>query len=205
MPNICSLESYVDDSKLYISFPVKDIDIVAGQLTEDLRRIGAWCCANSLLINPDKTKLLLLGTRQMLGKIPDDIHVTLLGKQIYPVSSAKDLGIIIDASLTYDEHVTNLVSSCAASLCQINRIKYVLDRQTLITIMKAVVFCKLYYCSSLWANSSAERNLKKLQRVQNFAARIVTGTKKHEHILPVLRELSWLPIHLAVQGYCYGL
>ena len=68
MPNICSLESYVDDSKLYISFPVKDIDIAAGQLTEDLRRIAAWCCANSLLINPDKTKLLLLGTSQMLRK-----------------------------------------------------------------------------------------------------------------------------------------
>ena len=47
----------------------------------------------------------------MLHKIPDDIHVTLLGKQIYPVSSAKDLGTVIDASLTYNEHVTNLVSS----------------------------------------------------------------------------------------------
>ena len=138
--------------------------------------------------------LLLLGTRQMLHKIPDDIHVTLLGKLIYPVSSAKDLGIVIGASLTYDEHVTNLVSSCAVSLCQINRIKYVLDRQTLITIIKALVFSKLYYCSSVWANSS-KRNLKKLQRVQIFA-RIITGTKKHEHISPVLRELNWLPIHL---------
>ena len=193
MPNICSLESYVADSKLYISFPVKNIDIVAGQLTEDLRKIAAWCCANSLLISPDKTKLLLLGTRQMLRKIPDDIHVTLLGKQIYPVSSAKDLGITIDASLTYDEHVTNLVSSCTSSLCQINRIKYILDRQTIITIIKALVFSKLHYCSSVWAN------LKKLQRVQNFAARIITGTKKNEDISPVLRELNCLPIHLAVQ------
>ena len=94
--------------------------------------------------------------------------------------------------------MTNLVSSCAASLCQINRIKHVLDRQTLITIIKALVFSKLYYCSSVWANSS-KRNLKKLQRVQNFAARIITGTKKHEHISPVLQELNWLPIHLAVQ------
>ena len=110
-----TLELSSADSKLCVSFPVKNIDIVAGQLTEDLRRIAAWCCANSLLINPDKAKLLLLGTRQMLRKIPDDIHVTLLGKQIYPVSSAKDLGITIDASLTYDEHVTNLVSSCTSS------------------------------------------------------------------------------------------
>ena len=134
----------------------------------------------------------------MLRKIPDDIHVTLLGKQIYPVSSAKDLGITLYASLTYDEHMTNLVSSCATSLCQINRIKYVLARQTLITIIKALLFGKLYYCSSVWANSSM-RNLKKLQRVQHFAACIVTVTKKHEHISPVLRELNWLPIHLAVQ------
>ena len=134
----------------------------------------------------------------MLRKIPDDIHVTLLRKQIYRVSSAKDLGITIDASLTYDEHVTNLVSSCAASLCQINRIKYVLDRQTLITIIEGLVFSKLYYCSSVWANSS-KRNLKKLQRVQNFAAHIITGTKKNEHISPLLRELNWIPIYLAVQ------
>ena len=94
--------------------------------------------------------------------------------------------------------MTNLVSSCAASLGQINRIKYILDRQTLITIIKSLIFSKLYYCSSVWANSS-KRNLKKVQRVQNFAARIIAGTKKHEHISPVLRELNWLPIHLAFQ------
>ena len=100
------------------------------------------------MINPDKTKLLLLGTHQKLCKIPDNFQLlTLLGKQIYvyPVSSAKDLGITINASLTYDEHVTNLVSSCAASLFQFNRIKHGLDRKTLITIIiiKALVFSKL--------------------------------------------------------------
>ena len=174
--NICSLESYVDDSKLYISFPMKDIDIVAEQLTEDLRMIAAWCCANSLLINPEKTKLLLLGTRQMLRSVPEDFHVTLVGKQLHPVSSAKDLGVTIDASLTYDEHVTNVASSCTANLCQINRIRHILDRQTLTTIINALVFSKLYYCSSVWANTS-KKNLEKLQRVQNFAARIITGTK----------------------------
>ena len=61
-----------------------------------------------------------------------------------------------------------------------------------------LVFSKLYYCSSVWANTS-KKNLEKLQRVQNFAARIITGTKKHEHISPVLRELNWLPVHLTVQ------
>ena len=75
IPEICSLESYVDDSKLYLSFSVKDADDVKALLTADLQRIAIWCCANSLLINPDKTKFLILGSRQMVSRIPDDFHV----------------------------------------------------------------------------------------------------------------------------------
>ena len=78
--------------------------------------IAAWCCTNSLLINPEKTKLLLLGTRQMLNKVPDSFGLEILGKQLHPPPFAKDLGVTIDASLTFDEHVTNLVSSCTGIL-----------------------------------------------------------------------------------------
>ena len=50
-------------------------------LPEDLQRIAAWCCTHSLLINPDKTKLLLLGTPQMLARVPKGFGVTLLSKE----------------------------------------------------------------------------------------------------------------------------
>ena len=36
--------------------------------------------------------------------------------------------------------------------------------------------------------------LAKLQRIQNSAARIVTGTKRHEHITPILHSLHWLRV-----------
>jgi len=36
--------------------------------------------------------------------------------------------------------------------------------------------------------------LKKLQAVQNAAARVTTKTRKFDHITPVLRELRWLPV-----------
>ena len=41
------------------------------QVAEDLESIAGWCCANHLLINPDKTKLVLSGTRQLALKLPD--------------------------------------------------------------------------------------------------------------------------------------
>ena len=51
----------------------------------------------------------------------------------------------------------------------------------------------MYYCSAVWSNTS-QINIEKLQAVQNFAARIVTGTRKYDHVTPVLQQLGWLPV-----------
>ena len=74
-----SVESYVDDTKVYLSFSSKDIDSCLTKVTEDLRLIAAWCCNNKLLINPSKTKLILFGMRQLLSKI-SDVRVPFLAK-----------------------------------------------------------------------------------------------------------------------------
>ena len=63
----------------------------------------------------------------------------------------------------------------------------------MLTILNALVFSKLFYCSTVWAGTF-QQNLQKLQLVQNFAARVLTGTKKFDHISPVLYKLGWLSI-----------
>jgi hypothetical protein len=127
-----------------------------------------------------------------------DFRVTFLEKELRPVSSARDLGMEFDECLSYDEHITHVLSTCTKSLCQINRVKHILDSRTLIVIINALVFSKLYYCSSVWANMS-KKNIAKLQTVQNFAAWIVTGTRKYDHITPVLQQLNWLPVSYMLQ------
>ena len=73
------------------------------------------------------------------------------------------------------------------SLCQINRVKHLFDRCTLITIINSLVFSKLLYCSSVWANTT-KKKVELLQTVQNFAARIVSGTRKFDHVTPILKS-----------------
>ena len=57
--------------------------------------------------------------------------------------------------------------------------------------MNAFVFSKLLYCSSVWSNTS-NSNIDKLQKLQNFARRIVLGLRKYDHISEGLRPLNWL-------------
>ena len=189
----CHLESYVDDSKLLLSFPVKDIDSAKATIEQDLHRVAKWCSLNDILINPTKTKLLLVGTRQMTNTLPTDFKLDFVGKQITPSSSGKDLGVVIDSHLTYDDHIDSIVSSCMGKLCQISRVKDSFDKDTLCLMVSSLVMSKLFYCSSVWSNTSS-KNVKKLQAVQNFACRIVSNTRKFDHITPAMEELEWLPI-----------
>ena len=53
--------------------------------------------------------------------------------------------------------------------------------------INTLVFSKLFYCSSVWSNP-ADTNLLKLQAVQNFAAQIICGSRKFDHVTPLLKE-----------------
>ena len=61
------------------------------------------------------------------------------------VESARDLGVYIDLHLTYDTHISHLVSSCLTKLVQINHVKYCFDIKTLVLIITSLVFSKMLY------------------------------------------------------------
>ena len=103
--------AYVDGSQLHFKFSVSDSSSVMAAVNQDLTNISKWCAKNSLLINPDKTKLVVVGSAQLIKRLPH-ISLSLLGKTISPGSVTKDLGVYIDHDLTYDVHVTKTISSC---------------------------------------------------------------------------------------------
>ena len=63
---------------------------------------------------------------------------------------------------------------------------------TEVVVISALVMRKLFYCSTVWSNTV--NNIKTLQGAQNFACRIITGTRKFDHITLALQELNWPPI-----------
>ena len=120
VPQECCLESYVDDSSLFLSFPLASTNITLRKLEDDLLKVTTCCCENHLLINQAKTKFMLLGTKQLMGRQLTCPTVSFLDKSLTPLTSAKDRGMILDSHPTYDNHISQFVSSCLAKLVQIN-------------------------------------------------------------------------------------
>ena len=72
-------------------------------------------------------------------------------------------------------------------------IKHFFDRKSLILLINSFVSSKLFYSSSVLGNT-AKSNIHKLQLEQNFAARLVLGLKKFDHISEGRRSLKWLNV-----------
>ena len=133
----------IDDSKLYLKFKTNELRNAVSAVNSDLTEICKWCCYNSLLLNPDKTKVLVVGVPQLLRQLPD-FTITLCGQPISPKPVAKDLGVFLDQCLSYNEHIRKTVASCMNKLIQTNRIKHLFDKETLLLVINSFVFSRLF-------------------------------------------------------------
>ena len=184
--------SYADDTQVYVSASAADASVAAQRLADCVERIDQWMGSNRLRLNQDKTQIIWIGTRQQLSKV-NVTELTLSTAAVSLSSTVSDLGVLIDGQLNMSDHVASVCRSCNFQLRQLRQIKGSLTSDAIKTLVHAFISSRLDYCNSLLVGVS-EDVLRKLQLIQNAAARLVTGTRKFDHISPVLRDLHWLPI-----------
>jgi hypothetical protein len=90
--------------------------------------------------------------------------------------------------MSMNDHLNTTVKSSNFQLRAIGQIRQYLSSEAASTLIHAFITSKLDYGNSLLFGLP-ETQTQKLQKVQNTAARILTRTKKYEHITPVLKDL----------------
>ena len=108
-------------------------------------------------------------------------------------NSAKDLGVVLDDTLLLKWHISNFCRAASFGVYRIGRIRKYLDPGRAERLVHAFVTSRLNCNNSLLYGLPASQ-LARLQLVQNAAARLVTQTKRCDHISPILYEVHWLRI-----------
>ena len=94
-------------------------------------------------------------------------------------------------------HVSKGIKSANYHLRNIGKIRKILNTDTTKSAIVSLVTSRLDYCNEL-LHGITDELLCRLQKIQNNAARVVSGSKKYDHITPVLKDLHWLPIRKRV-------
>ena len=87
-----------------------------------------------------------------------------------------------------DDHITTVCKASYFHLKNIRSLRPYLSREALLTVTHSFITAHIDYCNGLLYGIT-EHNINRLQRIQNCAARLITNTKKYDHITPVLYTL----------------
>ena len=182
---------YADDSQLYITMNPSDRHPSLISLEQCIKDIQAFFLINKLSCNPSKTEVIHFSSRfSRLAPIPS---IMFGPHAIESVSEVRNLGVILDRHLNMSSNVNSICRSASLALRNIARVRKYLSQHNTERLVHAFISSKLDYCNSLlYGLPSTE--IQKLQRIQNSAARLIVGTKRREHISPILYDLHWLPV-----------
>ena len=105
----------------------------------------------------------------------------------------RNLSILLDQTLSMKQHIINVCKSAFIHLRNIRYLKPYLSADALATVAHAFITSRIDYCNSLLVGIP-DVCVSQLQRIQNCTARLITNTRKYDHIQPVLKNLHWLPV-----------
>ena len=189
-----SFHFFADDTQLYLTFNpnIQNDEISAKNRIEAcLHDINKWMMSNKLMLNGGKTEFLILHARHKPSPYLSSIKI---GQNIVSTSpSAKNIGVWFDDVVSMDKQIRNICKLSFFHLRNIAKVKKYISFKHCEILIHAFVTSRLDNCNSLLSGMS-KGQLKKIQCVQNSAARLLMGTKKYDHITTVLINLHWLPI-----------
>ena len=179
-------------AEMYLVMERSERHIALETLKQCTRDVMTWMENNKLACNTLKTEVVLFSSRYLRHDPISQVSVRRL-TNLAIITSIRDFGVCLDHYLM-SSHVNRLCKSASFSIKRIGQICKYLDALCTETLVHAFVTSKLDYCNSLLIGLP-DKEISKLQRIQNAAARFVTRTRKTDHISPILRKLHWLPVH----------
>ena len=153
--------------------------------------------ANKLKLNPDKTEFIFFGHKRHQIELAQFFPADILGNRLVPADTVKNLGVKFVSCLNMSKQVSNTISSCYYHIRDLRRIRHHLTKSVAITLCNALVGSKINNCNLLYYEIN-DKQMQRLQGVQNTLCRIVTRTHHFSSITGPLMSLYWLPVKFRV-------
>ena len=188
---------YADDIQLYSTCLSTNLDQKTLRCESCITDIKKWMCLNKLKLNDDKTEVLLVGSRRNTMNIPS-LCLKVDDTIVHHTKTVRNLGTVLDSDLGMEQQVCSLRKKLIFELKKISTIRPFITRTACQQLVSSLLFSKLDYCNALMFGASADK-IKRLQTIQNNAARLILRKRRREEATPLLVQLHWLPVEARIK------
>ena len=195
-----TVHHFADDTNLlYVN---KNLKTIQNKVNKDLKSLVTWLRANKISLNASKTELIIF--RDPRKKITYDMKIKIDGKKLTPCSSVKYLGIYIDQHLNWNVHLAELKPKLSRAVGMLSKLRYFVNKETLRMVYFGIFSSLLSYGAQIWGQHNAVS--KKLQILQNRAARIMLFQPPRTSASPLLKHLNILKFSdfINLQNFLYA-
>ena len=207
--NCGSFPMYADDGQMQISSNSRTSN--QERIEESFWKVRDFLHANGLKVNESKTILTEIMTYQKRTRtagIPPNLTVeetvkrrdgteVTVDKLISDTPNCRMLGLNIQNNITWDAHLSSgpksLLPAVRKQLGMLSQLSENISLKGKLQLFNCLAMSKLSYGISIWGHST-DTHVRKVQTVQNIAARLITGRGRRTRQSLLLSDCSWLNV-----------
>ena len=161
---------FADDTKIFRKIVSTDDCNI---LQRDIDKLESWSKKWLLKFHPNKCHVLSLGKME---NILHSFRYSICELEMEHVFEEKDLGVIVDADMVFEEHILKKVALSNAMVGLIRRTFSYLDPQIFVKLFTAFVRPHLEYAQAVWS-PNLKKHADSIENVQIRATKLVDGFK----------------------------
>ena len=183
---------YADDTSLNTtlnSIGINSNQLKSSAINKELFLISQWLACNKLSLNVSKTKFMLFRYPQKSPKSLPDLKLLINNTSIDKVSDFDFLGLTINETLSWKQHVNKISIKITKTLAIMRKIKRFVNQSILLKIYNALILSKINYAILCWGYEH-----KRIFTLQKKALRIICGSAYNSHTDPIFKKLNLLKV-----------
>ena len=179
------LDLFADDSSL--STHGKRTETIQQTLQDSVDDVSQWCSHNKMALHNQKTKSMVIATRQKHQLQPLILNLTIGSVSIEQVHTHRLLGVIIDDRMNWHCHIDSVLKKMSRNLYLLSKLWHSVPIEPLLAFFHAHCLSHINYASTIWSNVD-EDYFKKLNRLHRRAVKLsyrapdMTTEDKYRHL-----------------------
>ena len=154
-------------------------------------KLSDWFKANKLFLNIQKSNYIIFKPRQRRDELTLSIEMD--GFKMNQVKEVNFLGVILDETLSWKPHISQVESAVSKSVGVIRKSSFCFTRTALCTLYYSLVYSYLQYCILAWG-STYPTHLRRLVLLQKRIIRIISKKGFDAHTNPLFKSLMILKL-----------